>query len=44
VLHLPHGALIGLSEGQSIRYEADDGRARRLTVIEVLAQPEARRP
>jgi regulator of nucleoside diphosphate kinase len=33
-------ALIGLSEGQSIRYEADDGRIGRLTVMQVLAHPE----
>jgi regulator of nucleoside diphosphate kinase len=37
-------ALIGLSEGQSIEYEADDGRAGHLTVLQVLAQTEARRP
>jgi regulator of nucleoside diphosphate kinase len=38
----PRGAaLIGLSEGQSIAYEADDGRAGRLTVLQVLAQAEA---
>ena len=41
----PKGAaLIGLSEGQSIEYEADDGAAGRLTLLQVLAQAAARRP
>ena len=33
-------ALIGLSEGQSIRYPAPDGRWKMLTVLKVLSQPE----
>lgn len=37
-------ALIGLSEGQSIEYETDDGETGHLTVLQVLAQPEVRRP
>jgi regulator of nucleoside diphosphate kinase len=37
-------ALIGLSAGQSIRYEDADGRTKTLTVLEVLSQPEPSRP
>lgn len=35
-------ALIGLSEGQSITFENDDGLLRRVTVLRVLYQPTAR--
>jgi regulator of nucleoside diphosphate kinase len=35
-------ALIGLSEGQSISFENDDGLLRRVTVLRVLYQPTAR--
>ena len=39
----PEGcALIGLSESQSIRYAVEVGRARWLTVLQVLLQPEGR--
>ena len=34
-------ALLGLSEGQSMPYEAEDGSVRRLSVNRVLFQPEA---
>lgn len=34
-------ALLGLSEGQSMPYEAVDGRIRRLTIHKVVFQPEA---
>jgi regulator of nucleoside diphosphate kinase len=37
-------ALLGLSEGQLMPYEAMDGTMRSLTVLNVLSQPEARRP
>jgi len=37
-------ALIGLSEEQSIEYEADDGRISHLTVLEVVAHSDAHRP
>jgi len=34
-------ALIGLSAGQSVEWQTLDGRRKRLTVLEILYQPEA---
>lgn len=36
-------ALIGLKEGQSIAFEAVDGRSRRVRIIRVLSQPDSNR-
>ena len=36
-------ALLGLSEGQCMPYEAEDGSVRRVTIHRVLFQPEAER-
>ncbi len=34
-------ALIGLSEGETARWNTRDGRAKEMTIVEVLYQPEA---
>ena len=34
-------ALIGMSEGQTISFETGDGRARRVSIVKVLKQPQA---